>query len=296
MPIQHGLRILRSPVCSVAGNSLNGCDDVIDLVSIAPATSGFIRVVGNAQNVGLKNRLAAVENNMLVTEKQDTSSKPHATTDQTRILHLINGEHFSGAERVQDLLALSLPQFGYGADFACLKANKFPKVRQSASDLFEVDMKNGWDFFCYRDVVRIVRSGGYKAMHAHTPRTLMIGALAARELNVPLIYHVHSPVGRDSTRPFQNKINTWVEKFSLKMVTRIICVSNSLAAYMKELGHDPNKICVVNNGVPAANDLPDRCPPDSRWTIGTMALFRPRKGNGGIAGSIGATKKTRCKR
>ena len=29
------------------------------------------------------------------------------------VLHIINGEHYSGAERVQDLLALRLPEFGY---------------------------------------------------------------------------------------------------------------------------------------------------------------------------------------
>ena len=47
---------------------------------------------------------------------------------------------------------------------------------------------------------------------------------------------------------------------------------------MKELGHDPEKICVVSNGVAAINDLPARELPGKRWTIGTMALFRPRKG------------------
>ena len=106
----------------------------------------------------------------------------------------------------------------------------------------------------------------------------MIGALAARELKIPLIYHVHSPVGRDSTRSFQNILNTWVEKLSLKMVTKMICVSNSLADYMADLGHDRNKICVVSNGVPAAEQLPERDLPGATWTIGTMALFRPRKG------------------
>ena len=30
-----------------------------------------------------------------------------------RVLHLINGEHYSGAERVQDLLAIRLPEFGF---------------------------------------------------------------------------------------------------------------------------------------------------------------------------------------
>ena len=46
--------------------------------------------------------------------------------ETVRVLHLINGEHYSGAERVQDLLARELPQFGYEVGFACVKPFRFP--------------------------------------------------------------------------------------------------------------------------------------------------------------------------
>ena len=228
---------------------------------------------------------------MLVTADRPNSLENDQDLKLKKVLHLINGEHFSGAERVQDLLAMALPQFGYHADFACFKSDKFPKVRHSESRLFEIDMKNSWDFFCYKDIIRIVEEGNYAAMHAHTPRTLMIGALAARRMTIPLIYHVHSPVGRDSTRSLQNTLNTWVEKLSLKMVRKMICVSGSLAAYMEELGHDPQKICVVNNGVPVIHGLPERDVPGECWTIGTMALFRPRKGTEVLLEALSILKK-----
>ena len=51
--------------------------------------------------------------------------------DTVKVLHLINGEHFSGAERVQDLLAMAMPKFGYEVGFACVKPEKFPNVRES---------------------------------------------------------------------------------------------------------------------------------------------------------------------
>lgn len=207
-----------------------------------------------------------------------TKNADSIPTTRQRVLHLINGEHFSGAERVQDLLGLALPQFGYEADFACLKPGKFPNVRQSQSELFEINMSSSYDILCYRKIAKIAREIDCVALHTHTPRTLMIGALVARSTKLPLIYHVHSPVSRDSTRSFQNKINTWVESWSLKAVTKMICVSNSLAGYMKELGHDAEKISVVSNGVPAIDELPTKDAPGDCWTIGTMALFRPRKG------------------
>ena len=195
------------------------------------------------------------------------------------VLHLVNGEHFSGAERVQDLLAMALPEFGYSVGFVCVKPDRFLTSRQSvSSDLHEVPMKSKFDLGAVNRVVEIYRQGGYRCLHAHTPRTLLIGKLAAKKLECPLIYHVHSPVGRDSCRGIHNWFNSMLEKWSLKAVDRMICVSTSLAGYMEELGHSPKLLSVVSNGVPILDDVPTKPDPEHPWTIGTMALFRPRKG------------------
>lgn len=200
-------------------------------------------------------------------------------TTTLKVLHLINGEHFSGAERVQDLLAMAMPRFGYEVGFACVKPDKFPDVRESQDcEIFETRMKTKFDVWCANRVANVVRENRFQLIHAHTPRTLMVGRLAARKLKCPLVYHVHSPVGRDSERGLANRLNTMIETWSLAGVDRMICVSHSLAGYMQELGHDPRKICVVSNGVAALDDVPQRNTPTIPWTIGTMALFRPRKG------------------
>ena len=211
--------------------------------------------------------------------------------DTVKVLHLINGEHFSGAERVQDLLAMAMPKFGYEVGFACVKPEKFPNVRESKGELFETRMKSKFDVWCGGRVAKVFRDNDYQIIHAHTPRTLMIGRLAARKLNCPLIYHVHSPVGRDSERGLANMLNTKLETWSLAGVDRMICVSNSLAGYMNELGHHQDKITVVSNGVAAIDDLPARDLPGSRWTIGTMALFRPRKGTEVLLDALAILKK-----
>ena len=199
-------------------------------------------------------------------------------TDTVKVLHLINGEHFSGAERVQDLLATALPEFGYEVGFVCLKPKKFPEVRTSETQLFNLDMKSKFDFGCYKRIVELARKNDYQVLHAHTPRTLMVGSMAAKTLGCPLVYHVHSPVGRDSCRGFVNRLNTWMEKLSLRRVDRMICVSNSLRGYMEELGHKSAKLRVVSNGVAPMESAQPRTASKGVWTIGTMALFRPRKG------------------
>ena len=195
-----------------------------------------------------------------------------------KALHLINGEHFSGAERVQDLLALSLPEFGCDVGFACLKPVKFPEVRNSESPLFELKMKSRFNLGCFRDVVDLALQENYSVLHAHTPRTLMIAAMASRKMNIPLVYHVHSPVGRDSNRGLMNRLNGVIEKISLRQVHQMICVSQSLGQYMAQQGHDPEKLTVVPNGVEIVEDLTLPQQPQGTWTVGTMALFRPRKG------------------
>lgn len=216
---------------------------------------------------------------MIVKASEFTKNKLPAKLKTVKVLHLINGEHFSGAERVQDLLALAMPRFGYEVGFACVKPDKFPLVRESQdSELFETPMKSKFDIWCAGRVAKVVKDHDYQLIHAHTPRTLLIGRLAAKKLKCPLVYHVHSPVGRDSERGLSNRINTLLETWNLAGVDKMICVSNSLAGYMRELGHSHSKIEVVSNGVSAIHDLPTREAPGQTWTIGTMALFRPRKG------------------
>ena len=56
---------------------------------------------------------------------------PPIATSTLRALHVINGEHYAGAERVQDLLAARLPDYGIQPAFACLKPGRFAAMRQT---------------------------------------------------------------------------------------------------------------------------------------------------------------------
>jgi glycosyltransferase involved in cell wall biosynthesis len=229
-------------------------------------------------------------------EISELNSAHQNQTQCTKVLHLINGEHFSGAERVQDLLAMQLPQFGYEVGFACLKPGKFPQVRQSTddADLFEVAMKSKLDLKAIKQIAGIIEDNDYELIHAHTPRSLLIGRMVSKRTQRPLVYHVHSPVGRDSERKFANFVNTMMEKWSLKQVTKMICVSNSLMGYMKEIGHSTEKLEVVQNGVPIVEGLAERDAPKGTWTIGTMALFRPRKGTEVLLEALAELKNRGC--
>ena len=205
--------------------------------------------------------------------------RPNRHANRFRVLHIINGEHYAGAERVQDLLAQRLPELGFRVGFACLKPDRFPVLRASRDvPLVEVPMGSRFNLRVATRLRDLVKSKGYKIIHAHTPRSCMVGRVVAMMTRVPFVYHVHSPASDDSVRRWTNQINAWTERLSLTGVSQMIAVSESLAKHMCGMGYNPNLIAIVPNGVPCRPALSCRQPPAERWTVGAIALFRPRKG------------------
>jgi glycosyltransferase involved in cell wall biosynthesis len=206
----------------------------------------------------------------------ESQAAPPATI---RVLHVINGEHYAGAERVQDLLAKQLPAMGFSVGFACVKLDMFDELRKSReAPLYDVPMFSKIDFVAAAKVARIAREHNYRVIHGHTARTAMVGGLASMLAKVPLIYHSHSPSSQNTTHRIFDRINSIVERLSLQRAVRVIAVSQAMAEHLRREGVDPARIAVVPNGVPAITGLPDRDPPSGQWMLGTVALFRPRKG------------------
>lgn len=215
-------------------------------------------------------------------ESQDRPTDTTPSQEGTgllRVLHVINGEHFAGAERVQDLLAGSLPPLGFAVSLACLKPGQFAAVRAfREAPLIDLPMRGRFDLWPVRALIRQIRAEGYRLLHAHTPRALLVAGLAARWTGVPLVYHVHSPAARDSTRRWQNRINAAVERALLGQAQAVITVSRSLRDDVVARGLAAEKVTVVPNGVPQRPARPPRRVEETSWTLGTVALFRPRKG------------------
>jgi glycosyltransferase involved in cell wall biosynthesis len=110
--------------------------------------------------------------------------------------------------------------------------------------------------------------------------------LAGAITGVPLVYHVHSPACRDSTRRWQNHINALIERISLSRASALIAVSESLAEGARRQGFAAEKVWVVANGVPCPVARPPRPIDQTDWTLGTAALFRPRKGIEVLLGAL----------
>lgn len=197
-----------------------------------------------------------------------------------RVLHVINGQHFSGAERVQQLLGKRLDRVGFAASFACVKPDKFPELSGlDAERVFSAAMANRCDLRVVEHLARRVRQERFELLHAHTPRTALVTSLLAIRARLPWIYHVHSPTARDSTRGMLNRINQLLERLAITSCTHVITVSRSLRREMLSRGVRPARLSVVPNGVPAITpiDAAQRMG-QAQWRIGLIALMRPRKG------------------
>lgn len=203
-----------------------------------------------------------------------------AVTTTARVLHVINGEHFSGAERVQQLLGRSLPKFGIEATFACVKPGKFAGLcGLPEQSVLPVPMHGRFDVRVVGQLARIVAEREIDILHAHTPRTALATSLVALRTGLPWVYHVHSPTARDSTRGMVNRANQWSERFSLRNCQQLITVSRSLRREMLACGVPRSRLAVVPNGVPAIEPIDAELRiNDSSWRLGLIALMRPRKG------------------
>jgi glycosyltransferase involved in cell wall biosynthesis len=192
------------------------------------------------------------------------------------VLHIINGEHYAGAERVQDLLGQQLPNFGYRPAFACLKPGQFAAMRKdSDAPLYDVAMNRRTDFSPIKRLSAIVRSEGCRIIHTHTARSALVGAAVSWRTGVPMVHHVHSLTSCDTAHRFRNWMNCLAERIVLRRAKAIIAVSEAVGRYVREQGFG---VHVVPNGVPARKAVPPRDVRERDWTIGMIALFRPRKG------------------
>ena len=154
-----------------------------------------------------------------------------------KVLHVINGEHYAGAERVQDLLAGSLPGLGFEVSQVCLKPGRFAAMRQTKSvALHDAAMHNRFDLRPAWKVARLIRQHGFQLIHTHSVRAALVGGLASAMTGVPMVHHIHSPTSRDTTRPWQDRLNAWAERFGLQRAAALVAVSASLGEYAKAAG------------------------------------------------------------
>ena len=146
--------------------------------------------------------------------------------------------------------------------------------------LWDVPMRTKFDLRAAAGVARLVRQHGFRILHAHTVRTALVAAW--RRGPRPACRWCITPTAPRRTIPrggWRDAINGVVERLSLRRAARVIAVSRAMAEDMGARRLRP----AANRGgaqrrAAAGRACRRRRSPGGRWTLGMVALFRPRKG------------------
>ena len=206
------------------------------------------------------------------------AESPRAPVSQrtVKVLHVVNGEYYAGAERVQDLLAQNLPAVGCRAGFVCVKPGQFPAARQcSGVPLHAIPLKHPWSRRPIHEIAELVRNGEYDLLHSHTPRSAWAALAAGRLTGRPVVHTIHDVLLAQADNLARQLFNLYTIR-RLHQADYVTTVSPETLQLAERL-HLGKRRSMIRNGVPAAADYQERVIP-TEWTIGTVCLIRPCKG------------------
>lgn len=196
-----------------------------------------------------------------------------------KVLHIINGEFYAGAEKVQDILAFFLPDYGWDVEFFLIKNGVFRNYMMSKSVVHSGFMRSRFDMFVLFSILSVIRKWGFNAIHSHTIRSLILAAAARFFCKIDLIHHCHSSEVISSKEGFVDFINKKIDFFLLRnFPDKIIAVSEGAKNYLLKIGVKEKKIYLVYNGVQDKEIKMHVADTERGFEFICVALFRQRKG------------------
>ena len=181
------------------------------------------------------------------------------TTSRTvRILHLINGEHYAGAERVQDLLALRLTRIRHPASIRLPQAGPIRRNTPVASDsAVSIADAVAMGFAARLALAAIVCAGRFAILHTHTPRSRAHRpdgrGICGRANGAPCAW----PNRDRSPRRMVDAMDGRHRRHCLSQAAATIAVSPTAAEYMVRQGRCEVAIAGRTERSSGARDLAD---------------------------------------
>jgi len=167
-----------------------------------------------------------------------------------RVLHVIGGGEFGGAERHILNLAAALDPAEVSLAVACLFSRPFADMaRQAGLEAYAFPMRHKVDFRVVGRLVKLIGEGGFQVVHTHGVRANLIGRLAARRAGRPVVTTVHSLLRFDYPNLFSRLVNGLAEQFSRHLTTHFVTVSQALKEVLVRGGVPADRITVIYNGV-----------------------------------------------
>ncbi|WP_019851485.1 glycosyltransferase [Desulfitobacterium sp. PCE1] len=208
-----------------------------------------------------------------------------------KILQLIGGGEIGGAEQHVLTLLQGMDRSTFSLTSGCLIDGPFAQYTEEKNiPTLRFPMKHALDFSPLPRLIAQIRRGGFSLIHTHGSRANLLGRLAGRRLNIPVVSTVHSSLKQDYLSPRAAFLALALDRLTLPFTSGVITVSEALAEEVARRG--AQRIRTIYNGIPP---LPQLASDEQRaelrenfrriWEIpqdalvlGSIARLHPTKG------------------
>lgn len=215
--------------------------------------------------------------------------KGNCILKKIRIVQLIHGIHFGGAEKIVYQICTRINRERFHPVCVILADGYLrKKLIEEGIETHLIPMRSKLDFTVISRIVKVLKQYKPTIIHCHTSRTNLIGRICSKLAKVKNVTTIHSPIEKDTNITLQFKpINAFIEKLSRPMLDMYVTVSKNVYDQFINEGFDKNKITYVPNGVeieiaPISEEEKNRLSGElnikNNIVVAMVSQLRPRKG------------------
>ena len=141
-----------------------------------------------------------------------------------------------------------------------------------------------WFRAAMRELAQVLSEQGVEVLCCHGYKADLLGRLAARRIGIPVVSVSRGWTGES----FKVRLYEALDRFNLRWMDHIVCVSEGQAAKVRHAGADPAHVAVIHNAIDPARFadqdlrclawLHDQFPQPRRLIVASAGRLSPEKG------------------
>ena len=192
-----------------------------------------------------------------------------SSSNKVKLLHLITKLPYGGAQDNTLLSIEGIDKSVYSVDIASSPGGDWDeRARQAANRRFEIEnlernMAPVRDLLAIRELIALLRRERYDILHTHSSKAGLLGRIAGRLAQVPLIIHtVHGfPFNDQTFSSTQQRLYLGLERLGARLSDQLIMVAelNKQEALRRRVGR-AEQMSVIHSGIELTRfaSLPDK--------------------------------------
>jgi len=167
-----------------------------------------------------------------------------------RVIHIIGGGEFGGAEDHIIHLLRELRQEGVESEVVCFYDSTFAKFLREQGVTVEVLNYGRFDIRLLFGLIKILKDKKPDIVHTHGVKANFFGRIAAKKAGISsIVTTVHSILKYDYEHPIAYRLAKILENSTRKSTDYFIAISNNIKDQLIEEGVTPSKIQIIYHGI-----------------------------------------------